>query len=856
MAQIRYTPPVPPSLQSGDIVERYRVESTLGEGGTARVYRVRHTTLDTVHALKVLTIDHPKIRDRLIAEGKAQATLNHPNLVPVRDVLSVNGAPALLMDFVPGVSLSTHLASSLPHPREALRLFSHIVAGVAYAHSRGLIHRDLKPANVLIDLSTKPVVPLVTDFGLVRFLNPPKGETRRTAVGVMMGTFGYMAPEQLRDSHTADERTDVFSLGALLYCMATGEPPFASKDQLEVMNATAEGRYIRLRDRLGMQFDEQFDTIVERCLQVNPDRRYKNAGELLEAITLLPTPNDPNATLNWALDDTPPLSQQASSRIHDAATVYPQPTPSGEDTAALIVDNSGKGHLVHLTVQINPNAEGIVPPPNVSRDAAMAAQVAASVALGNAASHCEIRWGFRDFIGDVRGTSLGLPLAVAIWCAANGKSLPANLAFSGGVDMDGSVAPVSGIPAKLRAAVGAGMTAAYVPAEGLGQLDRPAGLDVQPVRSFEAVIASIFGSHNTTVRRPWRWEFAVLLIPFVMALTGLSSRIEPLMVDPILRATHGPLKADNTAIVAFEPQRDARALRSRHAATIDALVAGGAKAIFFDVILLAETEHDPSIAAAIRRAFDAGVPVILPLMTENEAVLYPESDELRDAAWFGAVLAQTDTTFWQVRRAPMRLYSLAGDEVWHAAAQTVRAHLGVDDPPMIADGQLVIGPSRNPVWADVTYLHPSEPTPVVSYEDPGSFNMVRGRSVLVGEMGGADDVHRIDSGAVYGVEIEAALIETLLQQRAPRIASPEVNSAWALFVGLCTALLGLALPPSRRRLAWVVPASALAICVALITAGILVAAVPMLVSSVLGIWIATRTHPETYRDRHPLMRAS
>ena len=98
--------PVAAELQAGDLVERYRVESVLGKGGTACVYRVRHTTLETVHALKVLTLDHPEIRDRLIAEGKAQAKLTHPNIVPVRDVIDHQGVPTLLMDFVPGRTLA------------------------------------------------------------------------------------------------------------------------------------------------------------------------------------------------------------------------------------------------------------------------------------------------------------------------------------------------------------------------------------------------------------------------------------------------------------------------------------------------------------------------------------------------------------------------------------------------------------------------------------------------------------------------------------------------------------------------------------------------------------------------------
>ena len=167
-----------------------------------------------------------------------------------------------------------------------------------------------------------------------------------------------------------------------------------------------------------------------------------------------------------------------------------------------------------------------------------------------------------------------------------------------------------------------------------------------------------------------------------------------------------------------------------------------------------------------------------------------------------------------------------GQAHWHAATQAVRAHLGVTDEPVIADGVLTIGPNKNAVWADVVYLHPAEPAPVLAYGED-DLSAVRGRTVLVGEMGGADDVHRTDAGAVFGVEVEAGLIETLLQQRAPRLASPETNALIALLIGLCTALFGLSLPASRRLLAVTVPAVGLLMAVVLVVAGVLVSIVPI-----------------------------
>ena|GEM_PF-2324881 len=817
---------MPKDLKPGDEVERYRVESLLGEGGTAKVYRVRHTTLETVHALKVLTLDHPEIRARLMAEGKAQARLNHPNLVVVRDVIHLEDTPALLMDFVPGESLSARIRRSVPHPDEAIRLFGQVVKGVAYAHQNGMIHRDLKPSNVLLDQTHDPSIARVTDFGLVRTLAPVHDAPRLTNVGVAMGTLGYMAPEQLRDAHSADERTDIFALGALLYALLKGQPPFYGDDQLKVMNDTASGTY----EPVGDAFGRGLRDVIARCLAVDPSERFQDADGLLQSLDMGDAPADPDKTFSWVargpMSDLPSKNETLILDEDEPCTTVP----------ALIVDPTGLGHQVTLSVVLDPTIEGVQHPPNVGRDTAVAAQVAVALALGRQAEDTGVRWAIRGFTAEVQGTSLGLPLATCVWAAAHEQSVPKDLALTGGVDLDGRVAPVAGVPAKLRAAKAAGSSAVVVPAEGLGQLDPPGGLQLVPVRRFEDVTNRYFTAAKTSQRRHLSLHFLALVFPVLMAITSLSARVEPLLHDPLLRGIHGAVSADNTAIVAFEPQRDARALRPEHPHLIDALVEAGAKAIFFDVIMLAETAHDEAIGQAIDRAFDAGVPVILPLKLEGGEALKPSSAALEERAWFGAVLAQTDTTFWRVRRAPMRVRTQDGQAHWHAAAQAVRAHLGVDDEPTIVDGVLTIGPNKNPVWADVVYLHPAEPTPVLPYgaED---FTSIRGRTVLVGEMGGADDVHRTDAGAVFGVEVEAGLIETLLQQRAPRLASPEINALFSLMVGLCTALFGLSLPASRRFLALSVPVVGLVVAVVLVVAGVLVSFGPILVAGAVGVWI-------------------
>lgn len=201
-------------LETGQTVERFTVEAKLGEGGMAAVYRVRHNTLGSYHALKLLKVANPDIKRRLVEEGRVQASLHHPNIVAVTDVLVVDGQPGLLMELVDGPTLEEWLWSNRPTLEQAEALFRGVVAGVGRAHRAGLVHRDLKPGNILLDVADGMVIPKVTDFGLAKILADEDGGHSQTRSGVTLGTPQFMAPEQIRNAKSVDQRAAPVSSAA------------------------------------------------------------------------------------------------------------------------------------------------------------------------------------------------------------------------------------------------------------------------------------------------------------------------------------------------------------------------------------------------------------------------------------------------------------------------------------------------------------------------------------------------------------------------------------------------------------------------------------------------------------------
>ncbi|MEZ4316669.1 MAG: serine/threonine-protein kinase [Myxococcota bacterium] len=259
-------------MKPGDTIDRYTVVESLGEGGMASVFGVRHTTLGTPHALKVLTVESPEIRDRLVQEGRVQARLGHPNIVAVTDVLDVDGSPGLLMEYVAGPTLDLWLANYRPTQEEALVVFRGVIGAVAHAHHEGVVHRDLKPGNVMLAIDEQGhVSPKVMDFGLAKSF-VQKMRQQQTRSGTVMGTPAYMPPEQLRDASTVDRRADIYALGCILYELLTGERAFTETDRVELFKKIGGGQVTPVAE-LAPALPQSLADAVEGMMC--PDRRFR-----------------------------------------------------------------------------------------------------------------------------------------------------------------------------------------------------------------------------------------------------------------------------------------------------------------------------------------------------------------------------------------------------------------------------------------------------------------------------------------------------------------------------------------------------------------------------------------------------
>jgi len=378
------------ALTSGTKLGPYEIVSPVGAGGMGEVYRARDTRLGRDVAIKVLPEAVANDADRLRRfeqEARTIAALNHPNILGIHDIGVHEGAPFLVSEFLEGQTLREKLVSGPLPVRRTIDYALGIAEGLAAAHEKGIVHRDLKPENVFV---TRDGRIKVLDFGLAKLVKPEKDHeitvtlaSERTLPGTVMGTVGYMSPEQVRGD-AIDPRSDIFSFGTVLYEMLTGKRAFKRETSAETMTAILRDEPPALNDT-GWQGPLELQRILARCLEKNVARRFQSASDLAFAIESLSgtssakTVLQPKSRVGWlpwviavamligaavwemvrpAAAPTNPLEKAHFTRVTDFKSVEAAISPDGK-FVAFVSDHDGPfdvwltqvgtGRMINLT---------------------------------------------------------------------------------------------------------------------------------------------------------------------------------------------------------------------------------------------------------------------------------------------------------------------------------------------------------------------------------------------------------------------------------------------------------------------------------------------------------------------------
>jgi eukaryotic-like serine/threonine-protein kinase len=318
-------------LPANSNLSHYRIVSKIGEGGMGEVYLAEDSRLDRKVALKVLPPDLASNHDRMerfVREAKSAAALNHPHIAQVFEIGEHDGTHFIAMEFIDGVTLREKIHRERTELKRLLRILQQVAEGLAKAHAAGIVHRDLKPDNIMI---TRDGFAKVLDFGLAKLVEkswPGLGQSERStaptnvmqqhsAPGMVMGTVGYMSPEQAEGkTNEIDQRSDIFSFGCILFEAVTGKKPFEADSVIKSLHSLVYEPAPQLKD-LNPSAPAELQRIVGRCLEKDPDERYQTIKDV--GIELKHLRRGMTDAIETRAGSSPSTSQQASVRGDDSS---------------------------------------------------------------------------------------------------------------------------------------------------------------------------------------------------------------------------------------------------------------------------------------------------------------------------------------------------------------------------------------------------------------------------------------------------------------------------------------------------------------------------------------------------------